>query len=68
MSGIRKAVPRRKNIRIGPYSFINMSHSAESLNEQRSSKNVFEVVVVSEIIRKLFAENFEVCIFVGRST
>ncbi|KAG9442398.1 hypothetical protein H6P81_018252 [Aristolochia fimbriata] len=39
----------------GPYSFINVPHSAESLNQQRSSKNIFEVAVVSEIIRKLFA-------------
>ncbi|KAG9442409.1 hypothetical protein H6P81_018263 [Aristolochia fimbriata] len=39
----------------GPYSFINVPHSAESLNQHRSSKNVFEVAVISEIIRKLFA-------------
>ena len=38
----------------GSYSFINVTHGKEAVDHNHSTKNMFEVAVVSEIVATLY--------------
>ena len=42
----------------GNYSFINIAHGEEEFDKSRSSKNLVEVSVVADIVKRLFYGTF----------
>ena len=42
----------------GSYSFINVAHGREAVDDKRSSRNFIEVAVVSEIVASLYKGKF----------